>query len=534
IRTSWALYEHSEDENYLREAFYISERSKANLLMEALRESEAQQFAGIDPELLVLEAQIQSELNDLDKRLFDARQGETKVEEKQVSEWESKQFALKQSFDSLKKSIETHHPEYFQLKYNNEVSGLDEIQKKVPDETTLLEYFVGDSNLYMFVIYQEGYHAIKQAVNPRLVTQIKDVREGIYQWYFDPNATEKEMQIYLGRYQKNASDLYASLIAPVKNQLGNLSEKLVIIPDGPLGYLPFEVLLSESASDKAIVANLPYLLRDHSISYSYSVNLWSELKDRKRGFTGKEGVLAFAPSFTRKDEVASNREVVPNNYFTPLQYNQDEAKAIHETFGGQMFLGESATLNAFYENMSDFPIIHLASHGKTHDKDSRYSYIAFADPRDTAQKQLLYVSDLYNLHFNADLVVLSACETGLGTLYRGEGITSLARAFTYAGAQSIATTLWQVDDQTSAILMKTFYEFLDQGFSKDEALRQAKLKLIEDQYDPFFWAGYILIGDAEPARKPGRTYLWLLFVVGGVLVTVVWGEWWKRRGKIDL
>lgn len=150
---------------------------------------------------------------------------------------------------------------------------------------------------------------------------------------------------------------------------------------------------------------------------------------------------------------------------------------------------------------SGFRILHLATHGVADERVGDYSYLAFASEADSIANELLYVRDLYNLQLNADMVVLSACQTALGRLQRGEGIISLARAFAYAGARSIVTTLWSVEDASTKTLMLAFYRHLQAGMPKDQALQQAKLEWIANagyfKAHPYCWAGLIVIGDAK-------------------------------------
>ena len=142
-----------------------------------------------------------------------------------------------------------------------------------------------------------------------------------------------------------------------------------------------------------------------------------------------------------------------------------------------------------------------------------YSFLAFYELKDSIENEWLYNRELYDLELNADMVVLSACETGIGELQQGEGIISLARGFSYAGAKSIITSLWTVDDEEAPILMNSFYQYLDDGLSKDAALRQAKLDYIQNspKPHPYFWASFIPIGDMQPIsfQKKWTSFFWV-------------------------
>jgi CHAT domain-containing protein len=167
-------------------------------------------------------------------------------------------------------------------------------------------------------------------------------------------------------------------------------------------------------------------------------------------------------------------------------------------------MGKAATEAHFTEGVVKARIIHLATHAKADDRSGDYSYLAFAPQKDNNPNALVYVRDLYNLRLNADLVVLSACETGIGKLQRGEGVISLVRAFAYSGAKAIVTSIWSVNDAKTKDLMVLFYQNLKRGQSKNEALRQAKLTYLEkymgDACHPYFWSGFVSIGEQGAVR----------------------------------
>ncbi|MBK6930668.1 MAG: CHAT domain-containing protein [Saprospirales bacterium] len=190
-----------------------------------------------------------------------------------------------------------------------------------------------------------------------------------------------------------------------------------------------------------------------------------------------------------------------------LRASGDEVAAIANLWKGKSVYRQAATLDAFRQLAPRYRILHLSTHGQADDRNGDYAFLAFrvADEHDAYSK--LYARDLYNLEINADLVVLSACETGTGKLQRGEGIVSLARAFAYSGAKSLITTLWKVNDTSTKDLMIRFYQYLKAGRPKDAALQLAKKDYLASRQagggaalHPFFWAGFIAIGDMEPLR----------------------------------
>ena len=216
------------------------------------------------------------------------------------------------------------------------------------------------------------------------------------------------------------------------------------------------------------------------------------------------------PTPIRKIDLSQNRLALG-----PLQYNDDEVLVIDALVGADVFVDSLATEDRFTSLAGDYRILHLSTHGKANDKVGDYSFLAFYEQDDSLENEWLYNRELYNLKLNADMVVLSACETGIGELQRGEGIISLARGFSYAGAKSIITTLWSVDDKSTMRLMENFYANLKSGQSKDAALRQAKLDYLKTSRDigdePYFWAGFIPVGDMSPVELDGGWRNWWVY-----------------------
>ncbi|MCB0642408.1 MAG: CHAT domain-containing protein, partial [Phaeodactylibacter sp.] len=199
-------------------------------------------------------------------------------------------------------------------------------------------------------------------------------------------------------------------------------------------------------------------------------------------------------------------------HLTPLKYNELEAKAIHDLIGGDLLLGAEATEARFREVAGDYQILHLATHAAANDTIGGYSFLAFNPIKDSIENEMLFVKDLYTMELHADLVVLSACETGIGEWQRGEGIVSLGRGFLYAGARSIVTTLWSVDDRSSSRIMEDFYKNLSLGYRKDKALQISKLNYLNQaspvKAHPFFWAAYIPVGQMEAIQLKQRKSPW--------------------------
>ncbi|MEO1713727.1 MAG: CHAT domain-containing protein, partial [Bacteroidota bacterium] len=321
--------------------------------------------------------------------------------------------------------------------------------------------------------------------------------------------------------------------------------EITIIPDGPLAYIPFEALLSDSTSRENSYFQLPFLLKEYTFNYGYSATLQTEMLEKEPEGSPSAGLIAFAPSFPSEQDAQKDRipevlslDLIPNQRaeHSPLSNNIPEANAVSQITNGTSITGERATKKAFLREAPKHQIIHLSTHGKANDELGEYAYLVFQDrPEGSPAEERLYNNELYSLRLNADLVVLSACETGIGELNRGEGVISLARGFSFAGAKSIVTSLWNVNDQSTRSIMEYFYQHLRVGLPKHRALQQAKLDYLEAgnsseaALNPFYWAAFIQIGDQNPIKFPtSQSWIVWLIILGGSL----FGLYMSRRNNV--
>ncbi len=477
--------------NYASRAFDILENSRAILLLESMQYAKARSFAGIPDSLLQEEERLKSRVAFYEKSRFEERQKGANVDSTKLALWAEKEFYFKQAADQLIQSLEKDHPDYFRLRYDTRTVDLIDVKAMLEPDQMLIEYFVGTHAIYAYLVSPNGYNIVEIPLDFPLVEWVQNLYAGLHNYWLLPTdqQTNQQYDQFNQLYTQHAQALYKKLIQP----LGNLPEKLVIIPDGVLGYLPFEALLMNAPSNPASFKTHPYLCRKHLICYNYSATLWKEMRDKKHQNTG---LLALAPLFEKR---CSN--------LNKLWFNIPEAEQIAELFDGKSIAGAGATRQAFLQQAPNYAILHLATHAVLDDRISDYSFLAFACADDTTGSDKVFIRDLYTQRFPADLVVLSACETGIGQLQRGEGIVSLARGFAFAGAKSIVMSLWEVNDQSASAIMTDFYQALKNGNTKETALRKAKMAYIDNQIEdqmahPFYWAMFVGMGDMSQIGSP--------------------------------
>jgi CHAT domain-containing protein/Tfp pilus assembly protein PilF len=506
IKANLLLSEISKSNDLKKLTFDYSEVSKANLLQTQLKESDALKFANIPKDLLQkeLDLRVNIALNDKQRQeKINAGKGETDSTVLAIS---SKLFDLHQEYDTLKQNFEKNYPDYYRLKYDFKTVDVAELQHKMlSSEQTLLSYFVGDSSVFAFVVRPDTFAVFDFKKDFALESLVKQLRDGLYGYHTASVKTEKLYEMKADSFAQAAFQLHQKLLTPLSNLL---SKEVIIVPDGILGYIPFDVLLGEIPKDATRFSSHNYFGKEHIISYNYSATLWQEMQNKKHKVEPKKNFIGFAPYYNGDTTVLSklfSDDFTMRKGLDSLKYSGEEVFKAQKLMQGEAILNKNATKEKFESAVADYRIVHLATHGKANDKIGDYCFLAFTAQKDSLGGELLYVRDIYNLTLNADLVVLSACETGIGELKRGEGIVSLARAFAYSGAKSLVTSLWSVNDKSTMHIMETFYKQIKRGKNKDYALWKAKTEYFEkakgELAHPFFWSAFIPIGDMKALKN---------------------------------
>ncbi|MEM7371794.1 MAG: CHAT domain-containing tetratricopeptide repeat protein [Bacteroidota bacterium] len=486
----------------LAETFRLAEKTKSRQLLEQLQQSGMEGNFGLPASLIEQERELNKQIGNFETLIFEAENERTTNTDSAQSTFRNQLFALRHDRLQLRERFRIEYPAYYQLRYSRHVIDIETVQEELlpSSNDALLEYFVGDKHLYVFIILHDTFFVREIQLDFPLEEWVQHIRCGLFaQQTLAPTCVPSDSLSPLDRYATYAYQLYQKMFAPIRPLIADQS-RILLIPDGVLGYLPFEALLTAPPTDTDKFADLPYMIRDYSINYAYSATLQLEMKQKKHTSLPAHRLLACAPGF---DAFRLADSVNVQSRLSPLKYNISEAEQIAALMEGDVLLRDAASKAAFVHRANDYQILHLSTHGKANDKAGDYAFLAFhSSLENNFEDAFLYNQELYHLQLNADLVVLSACETGIGELKRGEGIISLARGFSYAGAKSIVTSLWNVNDRSTKVLMEAFYTNLEFGLSKSEALRQAKLSYIQTSPDyhqsPFFWAAFISIGDAVP------------------------------------
>ena len=513
------LQKSEPDKGYDKEAFNFLERAKARAFLDSLEVAEVDISQGINPVLANREKELMRDISRAYGKLL--APGFSAEDKERISE------QIKSSEDqleALKREIRISSPAYADLKYPTVIT-YDEVQRQIMSSgEAYFAYSVGKEKSHAFVVTRKGLKIFDLPARGTLRQQVSAYRKAI--------SDQQNRDFRLGH------ELFQELVSP---GLEPGLKKIVFIPDDILNLLPFETLLTRAESDS-------WLIRDCMISYAPSLSSLRVLKQRHRNGP-KPGRDLLAIGNTTYGSEGSGRGIIAGPAIlyglgtslgislTPLKYSGLEIQNIARLFNHKKVMilekGNATKRRLRSLSLADYKIIHFAAHSVIDDKKPARSAIVLSFNPDQAEDGLLQTRDIYNLKLNADLVTLSACQTGLGQFIRGEGIEGLSRPFFYAGSSSVLMSLWAVNDQATSQLMERFYRHLRASESLMEALRNAKLELISSGAlsHPYYWAGFIISGSADIRTFPGRRNLLLLLAstVGISLLIVLVAATYKRK-----
>jgi CHAT domain-containing protein len=402
----------------------------------------------------------------------------------QVKNGKQKNYAdklksIETQLNALNKKIQSLKKGFVELTLND--YSIANVMQLLPKDEAILKYYVTYNHVYKAYITHDN---IKIAFLGEKLPIEQQVSQFVN--------TLKKPNKQIGSSSK---ELYQLLLKNVS------SKNLTIIPDNFLNYLPFESLQNPYSND--------YFVAQTNITYNASIALWY-LHNKQTQTNSSVKLATFAPIY--------ENTIYNNTQFPNLPYAKTEATSIVNLFDGRAFIGQHATKNNFLIQNKSYSVLHCSMHSVLYDNDFNQSYLLFANA------QPMYFNELYTKAIPAEMVVLSACNTGAGKLVEGEGIMSLSRAFTYAGVKSTVVSLWQVPDKETSEIMLLFYEELKKGLSKHVALANAKQHFIKAnplKRHPYFWSGFILIGNNDHIVEATPWMMYSIFTISILLVSII-------------
>ena len=512
IQASYSAYTITNDKKYLELAFQNAERLKSSSLYDKISNQLALENSMVPDSLLQKEFKLNNTIAFFNEKIVEENNQQFRDAEK-LKEYKNEVFNATSQREELNRIIESEYSDFYELKYSNKLFSAQNVGEKLKNDQLIIEYYINETDsineLYAFVIGKQKLEFRKISLPSAFNTWVNDLFKFMSDTEFLSTKNDDAK-----RFCVSSNNIYKQLIFPFEDEMRN--KKVTIIPDGKLSYIPFDALLTSIPDTSKFIEfnKLSYSIKQFSFNYANSANLFLQSINERKKINIK--VAAFAPDYKNGDFIDYGGQQIP---LVPLPGVQKEVDLIAKYINCELFKGNNATEENFRKNAGDFDILHLAMHAFVNDSAPAFSSFAFTQTHsnDILKNGLLNTTDIYNLKLNAQLAVLSSCNTGTGILKKGEGIMSLARGFLYAGCPSIIMSLWEVEDNSGTTIITSFYKNLKRGRAKDEALRAAKLEYLESvnsrMAHPHYWLGFISLGNDKPLYISYDFYFFIVLII---------------------
>ena len=498
------LHQRNPSQGYDKQAFNYSERSRARVLLELLTEANANIKEGVDPQLLAQEKSLQSQLDATEKQRLAIYNNPNSTPEQKTEIDQQHQTLLKQ-YRELQTEIRQKSPKYADLKYPQPLT-LEQVQQQILDQDmVLLQYSLGEEQSYLWVVTKEEMTSYplpsQKEIEKRAERLLKFTTQG------NPKA-----------FTQAVTPLSQAILDPVKDQL--TKKRILVVADGVLQYIPFAALSLSDNQQPLItqyeIINLPSssslaTIRHETQARKPAPKALAILADPvfspddKRVNNGKTALSQQQTSDLGLVALRSSVRSLADGKFDRLPGTRQEAEDILElipedTQKTSAFEFDANLSTATNPQLSQYRIVHFATHGILNTESPELSgvVLSLVDEKGNPINGFLRLHEIFNLNLPAEIVVLSACQTGQGKDIKGEGLVGLTRGFMYAGSPRVLVSLWKVDDEATAEMMKKFYRLmLEKKLSPAEALREAQLEMQRETEwkSPYYWAAFVLQGE---------------------------------------
>ena len=517
---------------HIGEAFQFAEKYKAKTILDIVSQRRTLFSHFVSDTLRTKLQNIISQHEAADKSLSVELAKKPKDEPKLIS-LDQKITDLELQKAALIADLKIHQKQFYNLT-TPDILRPFEIQQRISDQQALIEYIVGFDKTTVFVITKDTLSCLQIPFGRK---QLIDKLANLSAIFTEGNRASgpESMQVINPQLADfsipPAYVLYEILLKPLEPILQD-KDDLIIVPDDILSYLPFEVLVFDTSKveTRYDFANARFILEEYVISYVSSASLTNP-DLQKTGFSTK-GILAIGnPDFgtfqNEQTDLLTSKDIAgtigKSENLPPLPNSETEVKSIDKVLTrteNKIITGQKADEATFKQEAPSYAIIHLATHFIYNDDQPLYSKFAFSQSSQNEEDGFLQTYEIFDMKLNADLAVLSACNSGLGKLRKGEGLIGISRAFLFAGVPSTVMSLWNVDDKSTSKIMQYFYQHLEAGLNKKQALQQAKLNYLRSAQnygkDPFYWAAFILTGDWSPIHfhEYSKTNYWPVGIFG--------------------
>lgn len=399
-------------------------------------------------------------------------------------------LAAVRHLERVQKQLDRAVPLLGKWRKQSRPQSLDALRKALPSDALLLQYFWGDSAVVIFAIHTEGLKVHTLPRTADLERDLAQLRAALTQWQLAHDA-----------YARIARPVFDRLCAPLLDAYPD-TKHLIVVPDGPLWAIPFEALVDGQGH---------FLVERCALSYHWSGALWLDAHRQEPPPNLVYG--GFAPRY----DAPANPAGTQGASLADLPEARAAVVEAAQAWGGTAWEGDSIGEGLFRREAGRYGVLHLAMHGLLEERDQTRTGLAFPGPG--GGMDVLNILEISQLDLKAQLAVLSACNTGSGPVFRGEGAMSLSRAFALAGCPALTANLWEVPSRETNVLIAQFLQKIHDGKAKDEALSQAKRDFLAqaepERRHPYFWAGPVLLGNEQPLRQ--KFGIWWVVLVGALV-----------------
>lgn len=503
IANAYDVYKQTNDPAWADIAFQYAERTRSLQFQEIMRDKLAKLEAGIPDSLRAVELSLWTHKTNLQDQLM-----ETSPEDSLIhSTLSDNLLHATVAYEQFIKNLESDYPRYYDLKYNVALANTKEVRELLlNNKKALVQYSIVDSLAYVHVVSKQTLHFLRLP----LPGDIDSTVNSYYQFMQSRD---------FAKVQELGSELYQYIFEPLEHCLNDI-EELIVVPDSWLYYINLESLPLENP-------RTPFLLNVFQIQYCYSPTVAVQMERKPKIKKSDLEWVGFVPGFEKNGLEFKNKK------FAHQPWAMELADSVSLKFNSRLFEGEQANKEAFSEHASMGQILHVGTHAVANDQDPLNSYMVLGG--ENGQYEQLTAADIFNKRINSKCTVLTACETAVGQIKGGEGMVSLARSFSYAGSPNLVVTLWSVDDQQTAHIIRSFYNYIAEDFTFDRALRMAKLDYLKsvrgELKHPFYWAGILYYGTDEQLKDSSwdlySVILYSIAFIGILFVSLI--VWKKTR-----
>lgn len=516
VRIAADLYYLTQEDSLKYSIYHVVQRAKAANLRNEIMGNDLLHSSAVPDSLKYLHNHYDINIAGYSKLIIDELR-KVHPDSARISLWKDAVFEMNREKEKIADRIARVFPQYNVLLGKTVPLSPDNIKKNLSRDETIIDYFIsgrkgaGKRKLFTFLISRDDLKFTEAEADTDFFSNAKVLKDTRNPAMIDMNKD------FFRKYTSSLNYMYRTLIQPVESQFSG--NRLIIIPDEEIEWLPFEAFLRVlPVNEEKTFEGLDYLIKDYAFSYGYSSSLlFNGMKSKSESID----VYAFSPTYDNTPDASS------------LGGAMKEIGTLTKWFNGKIFTGREATKGNFISATNKPGIFHLAMHAMSDSSDSRYSYMQFHSDQGSGEEGRLYNYEISISRLQSPLVVLSACNSGTGTLYSGEGLMSLARSFFLAGASSVVKTAWEVNDEASSEIITRFYHHLRSGKNKDKALRLAKLEYLKScppaLANPYYWAAYEVLGDVESIRRRDNYVTIVTITLVALLISGTFIIYLRRR-----